>query len=91
MPTIEEQETTVSQYRNGETYIYTTNPVHLRKLRKDPRATEIQGGDDWARFTVPAGIFDPTKGFKTTRKPMTPEQRQNASERLTAARSEKDA
>lgn len=81
-----EQETTVTQIRNGETLIYTSNPVHLRALRKNPRAVERAGGEDWGQFTVAAGIFNPIKGFKRATKQLTDEQRSAMAERLQAAR-----
>lgn len=87
MATLDEQETTVTAVRNGSAvYVYTANPVHLRRLRKDDRATEVSGGDDWGNFTIPSSSFDPIKGFKRARRPLTDEQREAASERLRAAR-----
>lgn len=84
----DEQETTVTVGRDDElVHIYTSNTVHLRKLRKEPRATEIRGGEEWGQFTVPADQFNPISGFKR-RGSMTEEQRQAASARLRAAREE---
>ncbi len=82
MPTMDEQETTVTQLRNGDSYVYTANPVHLRKLRADARATEVKGGEDWAEFIIPNAAFDPLKGFKVRREPLTEEQRREKSERM---------
>lgn len=81
-----EQETTVTQARNDETLIYTSNPVHLRALRKDERATETAGGDDWGQFTIPAGAFNPLKGFKRAKRILTDEQRAASALRLANAR-----
>jgi hypothetical protein len=82
-----EQETTVTAIRaEGLVYIYTANPVHLRRLRKDDRATEVAGGDDWGRFTLPASAFDPLKGFKRKGRVMTEDEKAAAGERLAAAR-----
>lgn len=86
MASLAGQETVVSQLRNGETYIYTANPVHLRALRKNPRAVEQSGGDDWGNFIVAAGLFDPLKGFKRPKRTLTPEQRETAIARLTRNR-----
>ena len=83
-----EQETTVTAGRDdGVVYIYTSNVVHLRKLRKDDRCTEIQGGEEWGQFTVPADAFSPLSGFKR-RYSMTAEQRQAAADRLRHLREE---
>lgn len=90
MATREEQETTVTFLRGTFTTVYTANPVHLRRLRKDPRATEVAGGEDWGQFTIPEELFDPLKGFKRSRAPMTEEQRKVAAERLRAARENKN-
>lgn len=90
MATLDEQETTVTQVRNGDTNIWTANPVHLRALRKrvaEGRATETRTWEDAAEFLIPLSDFDPLKGFRTKRKPMTDEQRQAAAERLKNARS----
>ena len=75
MTSMECQETTVTQLRNSDTLIYTANPVHLRALRKNDRATEVKGGDDWGEFVIAAGSFDPLKGFKRAKIVMTDEQR----------------
>lgn len=82
----EEQETTVTFGRNDDVvYIWTSNTVHLRKLRKDARVTEVLGDEDQAHFTVPAESYDIIKGLKTKRT-LTPEQRAAAGERLRKAR-----
>ena len=82
-----EQETTVTAGRDDDTvYVWTNNPVHLRRLRKDPRATETHG-DEWAaHFTIPTAAFDPLKGFRRATRPMTDDERAAASARLAAAR-----
>lgn len=90
MASLIEQETTVTQLRNGDTNIWTANPVHLRALRKrvtENRATETRTWEDAAEFTIPNAEFDPLKGFRRKGKPMSDEQRQAASERLKNARS----
>lgn len=87
MVALDEQETTVSGYRNdGVVHVYTSNLVHLRRLRKDARVAELAGGDDWGRFTIPSDLFDPLKGFKRAGRKLTDEQRAAAGERLRAAR-----
>lgn len=90
MASLIEQETTVTQLRNGDTNIWTANPVHLRALRKrvtENRASETRTWEDAAEFTIPNAEFDPLKGFRRKGKPMSDEQRQAASERLKNARS----
>ena len=79
MASMEEQETTITQLRNGDTIIYSANPVHLRALRKkvaEGRVVESRTWEDAATFTIPHSEFDPLKGFKTRRKPLTDEQRE---------------
>jgi hypothetical protein len=79
MATLEEQETTVTQLRNGDTNVYTANPVHLRALRKrveEGRGEERKTWEDAAEFIFPHSEFDPLKGFKTRRKPLTDEQKE---------------
>lgn len=88
--TMDEQETTVTWIRSDpKVRVYTSNPVDLRKFRKDSRATEIRGEDDWAEFTIPRTDFDPAKGFKSKRKPLTEVQREAAADRLKKAREAK--
>ena len=81
MSALDEQETTVTQLRNDITRIYTSNPIHLRRLRADARATELSGDEEHGFFTVTSGGFDPLQGFKHTRN-YTPEQRAAAGERM---------
>ena len=82
-----EQETTVSGGRDDDVvHIYTSNVVHLRKLRKDARFTEIHGDEEQGFFTVRVDLFDPIRGLRRKRAPMTEEQRAEASARLAAAR-----
>lgn len=83
-----EQETTVSVGRDDElVHIYTSNTVHLNRLRKDARFTEVRGGEWDGFFTIPSKQFNPLGGVKRKSKPMTEEQRAAAVERLTKARS----
>lgn len=87
MSTRAEQETTVTSTREDPmVYIYTANPSHLRRLRKDSRTVEIDGGADWGRFTIPAISFDPLKGFRRKGRVMSEAERLVASERLAVAR-----
>lgn len=82
-----EQETTVTAERNGTVVrIWTSNTTHLRKLRNDARATEVSGDEDMGTFTVPAGLFDPIRGFKRKGRTLSPEERMAAGERLRKAR-----
>jgi hypothetical protein len=86
MASMQEQETVVSQLRNAETLIYTANPVHLRRLRKESRAIETRGGEDWAEFIVAPGLFDPVRGFKRTKVLLSDEERARRAARLQKAR-----
>lgn len=94
MTAMEEQETTVTQIRNGDTLIYTANPVHIRALDKrvaEGRATlrrtwTVENRVEAREYSIPAGTFDPLKGFKQTRKPLTEEQRAALAARLEHAR-----
>ena len=83
MASLDEQETTITHIRSNKTIlIYTANAVHLRKLRKESRATEVNGGEDWAEFTVSASDFDPLTGFKRRTKPLTEQQRAERADRM---------
>lgn len=58
----DEQETTVTWYRDDvEVSIYTSNMVHLRRLRKlvstRDYVREIRGGDNWGEFACDATFF----------------------------------
>ena len=87
MTTLAEQETTVAACREDSVvYVYSTVPKHLRRLRSDPRVTEREGGDDWGSFSIPADQFDPLRGFKRARAPLTEEQRTALRSRLSEAR-----
>jgi hypothetical protein len=85
----DEQETTVTAGRDEEwVSIWTNNPVHARRLDKDPRAEKTKEGPDefggWYR--IRATDFDPLKGFRRAPRVMTDEQRAAAVERLANAR-----
>lgn len=90
MTSLDEQETTVTWCRaNDVIYIYTSNVVHLRALRKRTDIEEVMGGDDWGDFRVSTEVYDPLKGFKRKRT-LTDEQRAAAGERLRKAREAKN-
>jgi hypothetical protein len=85
----DEQETTVTAGRDEEwVSIWTNNPVHARRLDKDPRAEKTKDGPDefggWYR--IRATDFDPLRGFRRAPRVMTDEQRAAAVERLANAR-----
>lgn len=87
MASLEEQETTITFGRTEDVArVYTSDSRHLWRLREDDRATETDGGEDWATFTVPTSQVSPLKFFKSKRAPMSDEQRKAAGERLRAAR-----
>lgn len=68
MASREEQETTVTGNRKeGIYYIWTADPVHIRKFDKavdDGRATVRHRGEDWAEFVIAATYYDPARGLK---------------------------
>lgn len=83
MAAMDEQETTITISRTDPVArIYTSDARHLWRLREHPLATEVDGGDDWGNFTVPADRVNPLKIFKANRKPMTDAQKAAAAERL---------
>lgn len=91
MASFDEQETTVTGHRkNGGYVIYSADPVHINKLRKDSRAIETKAGEDWAQFEVSSKDFDPIGGFKR-KSTMTPEQKLAAAERLKRVRNSRNA
>jgi hypothetical protein len=82
-----EWETTVTyDHLLQEVRIYTTVPRHINKLRKDERAKVTGDEGDAVNATINAADFDPLSGFKRKSKPMDPEQREAAIERLKKAR-----
>jgi hypothetical protein len=82
-----EQETTVSAGRDDDmVHIYTSNVVHLRRMRKDSRFVEVSGTDEDGFFTIPADLFDPLRGLRRKGRILTDEQRSEASARLAKAR-----
>ena len=86
-----DQETTVAWQNEGEwVYIYTSVPKHIKKLRAREGVIEVSGEDDWATFKAPRNSFDPMTGFKRRSKPMSPEQRLAAAERLQRAMGAKE-
>lgn len=90
MTTLAEQETTVAACRDDSVvYIYSTVPKHLRRLRSDARVVEREGGPDWGSFVIPADQFDPLRGFKRSRTPLTDEQRAALASRLSKARAQR--
>jgi hypothetical protein len=89
-----EQETTVTAGRDDEfVLIWTNNPVHARRLEKDSRVVKVSGSSDpdeiGGQYKIPSDQFDALKGFKRASKPMSPEQRAAAAERLRSAREAK--
>lgn len=90
--TKDEQETIVNYSRADDTVaIYTTNPAHMRRLRKDDRFTITRehredGVTVGLDATIPADQFNPLGGVKRRSKPLTDAQRAALSERLHAVR-----
>lgn len=91
MTSLDEQETTVTGCRaDGFIYIYTSNLVHLRALRKREDITEVAGEEDWGEFRASTDVYDPLKGFKRKRA-LTDEQREAARERMRVARESRNS
>lgn len=90
--TKDEHETIVTVSRTDDTVsIYSTDPRYIRKLRKDDRYTvarvHTEDGEVVAvDATIPQARFNALTGAKRRSRPMTPEQREAASERLRRAR-----
>lgn len=81
-----EQETTVTKIRADDfVYLFSNDPKHVRRLRAEERAEEIEGGEDWGRFKVAASDFDPLTGFRR-RVNLSDEQKDAARIRLARAR-----
>lgn len=86
--TLDEQETIVNHTRTDSTVaIFTTNPAHMRRIRKDDRFTitrehcedgVIVGLD----ATIPADQFNPLGGVKRRSKPLTDAQRAERAEAM---------
>lgn len=89
MASRDEQETSVAGYRHDYYTVFSADPVHIRRIRKDDRFTITDDTGETVIATIPATAYDPLKGIKRRSKPMTPEQRANATERLRVARSTK--
>lgn len=86
MSTMHEQETTVTKVRaDDHVYVFSNDPKHVRRLRSEDRAVEIEGGEDWGRFKVAAADFDPLTGFRR-RVSLTEEQREAIRTRLARTR-----
>jgi len=94
MTSREYQETTVTQGRDDDyVRVWTSNPVHARKLEKLSFVIKDSGNaDDHGGFyRIPADRYDVLTGFRRQRSPMTEEQRAAAAMRLKAAREAKEA
>lgn len=88
----DEQETTISFMRDDDVVnIYTSNRVHLDRLRKldsnRDYVNEIRGGSTWGEFLVSADSFKLFSAIRAKRT-LTPEQRKAAAERLAVARAD---
>jgi hypothetical protein len=83
---LEEQETTITKGRQeSEVHIWSSDLTAVRRFRKDPRVRQIAGDETWGDFRVPSELWDPFRGFKANRKPMTEEQREQARQNLSKA------
>lgn len=92
MTSMDEQETTVTGSRADDyVQIYSTNTVHLKKLRAHPHVVEKSAApegseDDWGSFIVPTAVFDPLMGFRRAPRTLTDDQRKAQAERMQKAR-----
>lgn len=90
--TLDEHETIVTVSRTQELVsIYTSDPRYIRRIRKDDRYTVTREHSEDGEVvaidaTIPQARFNALTGAKRRSRPMTPEQRQAASERLRRAR-----
>lgn len=90
--TLDEHETIVTVSRTQELVsIYTSDPRYIRRIRKDDRYTVTREHSEDGEVvaidaTIPQDRFNALTGAKRRSRPMTPEQRQAASERLRRAR-----
>lgn len=79
--TLDEQETIINHARSDATVaIYTTNPAHMRRIRKDDRFTITRehledGVTVGLDATIPADQFNPLGGIKRRQKPLSDAQR----------------
>ena len=86
--TLEEQEAIVIYARTNKTVsIYTTNPAHMRRIRKDDRFTVTRehledGVIVGLDATIPADQFNPLGGIKRRVKPLSDAQRAELSVRF---------
>lgn len=88
----DEQETTISWMRDDdEVMIYTSNRVHLDRLRKlssdRDYVREVRGAATWGEFRVSADSFKLFSAIRAKRT-MSDEQREAAAERLRAVRAD---
>lgn len=82
----EEQETTVTVGRaDSVVRIWSNHLPHVRKLRKNPRVTQISGDDTEGSFEIASKDYDPLVGFRR-KSNLTDEQRAASAARLAAAR-----
>ena len=81
-----EQETTITVGRDTEfVQVWSYNPVHLRRLRKDARVQEVSGDSDAAWFRIPTELYNPL-AFRRKGRVLTPVERAAAAARLQTAR-----
>lgn len=87
MATFEETETTVSGIQADKCYYIGTNRAkHITRLDKEDRAELVSTQGEWREYRVQATDFDPLRGFKVRRAPMSEEQKDVLRERLAQAR-----
>lgn len=69
--------------------IWTARRTDITKLRKNPKATEVETGEHHSVFTIPADQWNPATGIKRTVN-MSPEAKAAAAQRLEAARAARE-
>ena len=83
-----EQETTISVSRADEVvHVWSADPAHIAAFRRDDRVREV-GVDEWGgvSFEIPVEAWHPTKGMRVRRRPLSPEAREAAVEKMRVLR-----
>jgi len=84
--TLAEQETTITVDLDERLVrIHTTVAKHIRAFDKDDAFTRVDGGDDWAKYTIPEAEWSPITGRKRHRE-LSDEQRKVLADRLARVR-----
>jgi hypothetical protein len=87
--TARERETVVTVSDADEVvHIWTAQRAVIGQLRRHPSFSEVRGDSHapsrWAEFTIPAHLWNPTRGAKRPRRPLTEDERAVVVARLAA-------